>query len=433
MSHSEMDMKEYINKRMMEITSLKDRQLFKEVAGELLVKIYEYNKDAYQNLERSILNESAPSQRDYAIYVSLTDMARYDATDPFLSPMLERDTKKTEIAFDEIVKALKEKQSLKLFTVFIKAGVTPVHQLVDEDRVFKGIIKTQKREYRATFRLQQNTEYMDLIKELYYIFSANYQPWSTVCEAYLTKMMDVCLVSSEPVRDVEELIEIQVDFEEYTHQVKYDMIPLWNLKPITKRTSTYPSPGIDRTNFEHRIFSHQLRGSNVHLIRNTDVEITNIRKQSGDLLITCPIDKPHDWNLYEVKQKRGAQQYPYPVLSNQYKDSLAGSITEMYRRSIKTKGELARLMESFGYQSYVGFQDVHVMNPDEVPDDCSRGCYNMDGFIQDEIRVGDSQMMMVIDFTPVNPANYLNEDIMSFLVTQAQKIFPEYLCVGRMQ
>lgn len=429
-----MDMKEYVRKRMMEIANLQDRQLYKEVVGELLVNIYEYNQDAYQNLERRILNESTPSQSDYAIYVSLTDLDHYDATDSFLGPMMERDTIKTVIAFDEIVKALKEKKSLKLFTVFIKVGVTALHQMINEGRDFKGIIKTQKREYQATFCLQQNTEYMDLIKELYYIFGANNQPWSTVCEAYLTKMMDVCLVSSEPMMDVEELIEIHVNFEEYADYVKYDTIPLWNLKSITERTSTYPSPGIDRTNFEHRIFAHRLKGNNVHLIRNTNVEITNTRRLDGDLFITCPIDKPHDWSLYEVKQQQGGgQQYPYPVLSNQHKDSLAGSIMEMYRRSIKTKGELARLMESFGYQSYVGFQDVSIMDPDEISMDGFQGCYNMDGFIHDEIRVGGIQKLMVIDFTPIDPSNYLNEDIMSFLVTQAQKIFPEYLCVGRMQ
>lgn len=428
---SEIDMKEYIRKRMMEITDLKDRRLFKEV-GQLLEKLYDYNERAYHTLEEKILSETSPAQKDYAIYVALTDLSHYDATDPFLCPMIRRDTKKTAVAFDEIVKALKEEQSLKLFSVFLKAGVYAVHQITHEERSFKGIIKTQKREYRATFKVRQNTEYMDLIKELYYIFGANYQPWSTVCEAYLTKLLDVCLVSAEPVRDVEELVEIQVDFEEYAGQIKYEMIPLWNLKPITEKTSTYPSPCIDCANFEHRIFSHRLKSGCGHLICNTDIEITNIRREAGDLLITCPDDKPCNWNLYQVNKKPGEYVYPYPVLSNQYKESFAGSITEMYRRSIKTKGELARLMESFDYGSYVTFQDVCVSDQEEVPKDCGRGCYNMDGFIQDEIRADGSRKVMLIDFTAADPSNYLNEDIMSFLVTQAQKLFPEYLCMGRL-
>lgn len=429
---SEFNMKEYVRKRMMEITDLKDRQLFKEVAGDLLVKLYDYSKDAYQELEKNILNESSPLQKDYAVYISLTDLSRYDATDAFLCPMIARDTRKSMVAFDEIAEALKERQSLKLFTVYMEAGVTELHRLLHEDMTFNGIIRTQNKEYQAAFKVRRNMDYMDMVKELYYIFGANYQPWSTVCEAYLTKMLDVCLISSEPFMNKEAITEIQVDFGAYAGLIHYDMIPLWNLSPIMVRTSTYPNPGIDKANFEHRIYSHRLKRGNGHLIRNTDVEITNIRRQDEDLLITCPVDSPCDWHLYQVNRKKDTLHYPYPVLSNQYKESFAGSITEMYRRSIKTKGELARLMESFDYQNYVVFRDARVMDPEEVPAGCFEGCYNMDGFIQDEIRVGGSQKVLVIDFKAVNPPNYLNEDIMSFLVTQAQKIFPEYLCTGRL-
>ncbi|MFR4350217.1 MAG: hypothetical protein ACLT3H_00945 [Roseburia sp.] len=429
MHPSEFDMKEYIRKRMLEITQLEDRAAYKEIVGNLLLELYEYNKNAYQKLEERILNEYSPEQKEFAIHISLTDRTHYDATDTFLYPMAACDTDKTEISFAEVKTALKEKRELKLYTVYLEKQASVIYQLLHSDRTFGGVIKTRNRECAAKFRVEQNTEYMGLIKELYDIFGLNYQPWSTVCTAYLAKMLDVYLCLAEPLQE-EEIMEIRIDFEEYEAHIRYDMVPLWNLSPMAEKTSTYPNPSTDKINFEHQIFSHRLKQGCEYLIRNTEAEITNIRRQNGDIFITCPVDIPYEWILYQVNRQRGTENYPYPVLSNQHKDSFAGSITEMFKRSIKTKGELARLLESFAYQDYVVFQDACVQS--DVPSDCAMCSYNMDGFMQDELRVGNARQALVIDFAPVDPENYLNEDIMSFLVTQAQKLFPEYYCVGQL-
>lgn len=424
------DMKAYIEKRMLEITNLNDRILFKEIVGKLLLDIYQYNQSAYQALEEKILNECSSNQNDYAIYISMTDRNHYDATDSFMHPMMLRDTQKAEVSYNEVKKALDEGKPLKLYTVFLKSSVPHIYQITHDGRTFRGIIKTPKREYAATFFVRQNKEYMNLIKGLYDIFGANYKPWLTICEAYLTKMLDVYLCSAEQMTDIEEIAGIQVDFEEYQQQIHTDMVPLWNLQPLTEKTSTYPTPSIDKINFEHQIFSHRLKEGCEYLIQNTDVEITNIRRLNGDLYITCPIEKPCEWHLYQINGRKGMEQYLYPILFNQYKESFSGDITEMFRKSIKTKGELARLIESFEYQDYVRFRDIHIM--DDIPAGCAASNYNMDGFIQDEMRIGNSRQTLVIDFEAVDSFNYLNEDIMSFLVTHVQKIFAEYQCVGRL-
>ena len=91
---------------------------------------------------------------------------------------------------------------------------------------------------------------------------------------------------------------------------------------------------------------------------------------------------------------------------------------------------MARLIESFPYKDYMRFLDFEIVR--EVPKECEASNYNMDGFIQDEIRAGNFQQVMLLRFAPVQPGHYLNEDIMCFLVTQVQKIFPEYQCVGKL-
>lgn len=428
--NSGFDMEEYINRRMLEISCLEDRALYRKIVGDVLLKLYQYNQESYARLEDRILSEDKPEQGGYAIYLTLTGREHYDATDEFMYPMAEEDVQRTEVSYQDVRDALAENRKLRLYSVFLETSASNVYRILHEDREFHGIIRTRNREYRGIFTVRRNEKYLDMVKELYYIFAVNYQPWVTVCEAYLAKMLDVYLCSAESLPEKDDIEEIRVDFEEYSEWVRNEMIPLWNLKKIHEKTSTYPEPSIDKTNYEHQIFSHRLNADCEYLVMNTDVEITNIRRVKGDLLITCPADRPCDWSLYQVNKRKDKLRYPYPVLSNGFKESFSGSITEMYRRSIKTKAEMARLIESFPYDGYVRFGGMEI--GEALPKGWESSNYNMDGFIQDEIRIGHSRQTLTLFFVPVDRENYLNEDIMSFLVTQVQKLFPEYLCVGSM-
>lgn len=426
-----MDVKEYIEKRMLEITNLKEREVFKQTVGDILSAVYDYNRKAYEELEERILGENSLDENSYAVYISMTDKKHYDETDTFLYPMRSQDTKEVKLSCEDIKDAMENGEQLKLYTVFLKGSASQIYQLLSQkERFFYGCIKTAKREYKATFCLKRNKDYLRMIEELYGVFGVNFKSWLTVCTAYLTKLLDVYIDTAETMQDNEEIDEIQVDFEEYSAQIEYEMIPLWNLRSLKEKTSTYPNPCIDKINYEHQFFSQRLRQDCGYLVRNTQMEITNVRRLNGDLYITCPIAWPCDWNLYEVHHGTGKEKYPYPVLSNQYKETFSGNITEMFRKSIKTRAEMARLIESFDYSDYIVFQDFSLC--DDVPDECIACNYNMDGFIEDEIRTGKAGQVLVIYFVAKDHENYLNEDIMSFLVTQVQRIFPDYHCVGKM-
>ena len=94
------------------------------------------------------------------------------------------------ITCEDINSALSEEQDLKLYTVYMKGTATQVRRLFhQEGRIFNGIIKTTKREYRASFLLKQNTDYVQMIQELYAVFGVNFQPWFTV---------NTCLLYTSP-------------------------------------------------------------------------------------------------------------------------------------------------------------------------------------------------------------------------------------------
>lgn len=431
MEKQEFELTEYIKKRMLEIAELKERSLFRQVVEEALLKVHEYNRQAYQKLEERVLQECRSSRNRYAISLTLTELKHYDATDSFLHPMCPEDLQSVELSCQDIQKQLDRGEAGRLYTIFIKASASKIYKLCSqEERRFSGTIKTRSREYRAQFCLKKNQKYLKLIEELYAIFSASGQPWCTVCTAYLHKLFDVYLVQCEEMKEEESILEIHPELEEYADLAEYGVIPLWNLQTVEEKSSTYPDPCIDKINYEHQIFAQRLNPECEYLVQNKDVEITGIRRLNGDLLITCPEEKPQEWQLYQINPDRGKNRYHYPVLSNQTKDSFSANLMELYRMSIKTKGEMARLMEAFPYGEYVQFQDFLLC--DSLPEESIPGNYNMDAFLPDEFRINQPGQPMLIEFKAKDRTNYLNEDMMSFLVTQVQKILPEFICAGRL-
>ena len=97
--------------------------------------------------------------------------------------------------------------------------------------------------------------------------------------------------------------------------------------------------------------------------------------------------------------------------------------------TIKTKTELARLINSFKASKYLRFTDVALM--EEVSDE-NEQTYEVNDFIIDEIREDNIKKSLILYFEPINKESYLNKDILSFLVSEVQFIYPEYKCEGRL-
>ena len=99
-----LDMEEYLAKRALEIPDLGERKLFKDVVEKLLIELYHYTQGEYAALEARVFGELQSVQSDYAIYIGMIDRAHYDATDPFLHPILPSDTEKRVHSVEELQK-----------------------------------------------------------------------------------------------------------------------------------------------------------------------------------------------------------------------------------------------------------------------------------------------------------------------------------------
>ena len=126
------------------------------------------------------------------------------------------------------------------------------------------------------------------------------------------------------------------------------------------------------------------------------------------------------------KNLKTREQFHYEVLSNQRKLGFGGRYTTVKSLVIRTKGEIARLLEAYEAGRELVFQDTEILESYAKPQqtmDCNH-------FIDENIRADRFKRIMVIKFQAKDREDYLVLDKMSFLVSEVQLLFPEYRCIG---
>lgn len=412
---------------MLEIESLEERKQLKEVLGHVFKNLYQHVEEEYEALEKRILNELTFDRRKIAITTGLIKKSYYDPTDTSLVPMRESDLEDKVITMEDILLSLEEKIPFYLYTIFMELDYLVIKELRRTERRFSGIVKTTKGEHKATFTIKANTSYLQMIEQLYHIVNNNYLPWHTVCCSYLHKLFDVYICSIENWDSEGDVEEVRINFEEYASLVHYDCIPLWNIRKVVEKTSSYPEPCMDKVEYEHTIYKYKLDEDASYLVATADIPISNIRSLGGDLVITCKEANPNKWLLYRLGATL-SDHNTYQPMTNAIEDNFTDYLFDRYKNTIKTKTELERLIHAIGYKDYLDFAGIEWVDK-EIYD---QETYNMDYFIEDEIRVGKPHKSLVLKFKPQKQDHYLNRDIMSYIVTHVQHIFPEYHCIGRL-
>lgn len=421
------DMEAYVQKRMLEISDLEERRLYKEVAEHMMLELDRRSQDMMRRLEERVFDELEQAQSDFFLTLGLTDQKHYDATDSFLHPVFPEDVSPQEVPVQEMLKALAAGMDYPLYTIYLKASYPTVQLFAVPGRRYYGTVKTPKGEYPAAFRVDKSTDYQKKLMDLYQSFICNDVSWNTVCTAYFHKLFEVSICSLESITPIEEISEVVVDFEEFSEAVNYHMVPLWNLELIEEKSSTYPVPCEDKINYEHRIYDHRLQEECSYLVIGNSTEVTHVSRVQGDLIITAPETIPHEWQLYKFGKSLKEGKYTYPLLSNRKKKSFGDDLARMFHKQMRTKAGIAAIVNGFPFENYLIYKGI------EICEQSGRELtYDMDDFLTSEISIANRQKKLCLLFQAKDAENYLNYDIMSFLVTQVQASIPDYYCIGKL-
>ncbi len=425
-------MDDRIYEKLNEIKDLEDRVLLKQIVNSVFESLEQYSKDRLYELEKRVFDEVPYVKEKYNIYSTIIKRDKLDINNKFLFPMLHEDAEERVYDTLEILKATENNEPKKLFKIFLKCDYLIIKEFLQNRSNIKGVIETNKKVHKAYFKVIKNKQYTDKVCRVYKSFMNSNIAWTTINNPYIHKIADVALVGCEDnIEDDEEIIKIQVDFGEYDKYVEYDMVPIWNVKELREKCKNFVVPCVDKVSYEHNISTDQEGIENGYLVDKENETIKFVKFEKNSVIITTDIKKKIDWNLWCIvsPSKRQNEKYEYELMTNEINVNFINKLASESPHVIKTKAEIARVINSFKVSKYLIFKEVKLQ---ESYSGEAKQTYEVNDFIIDEIRDENTKKVLLLDFEPVNKENYLNKDILSFLVSEVQYLYSEYKCEGRL-
>ncbi|WP_252244584.1 MULTISPECIES: normocyte-binding protein [unclassified Clostridium] len=421
-----------IYEKLNEINDLNDRVMLKKILNSVFTSLEQHSEDRFNDLEERVFDEIQYLEEKYNVYSTIIDRKHLDVTNEFLFPVIEEDTEEKIYDVKTIIDNLNDNVSSKMFNIFLKCDYSIFKQFISNNSEITGTIETDKKIHKAYFKVKANTEYKEKINTLYKCFINNNIMWKTVNMPYINKIAQIFLTKCEDqIDEEEEIVKINIDFGDYSKYIKYDMVPLWNIKEIKLKCAGFPVPCIDKVNFEHDI-SIEKEGTNHGYLVNLDEEnMDYVTIKKNYISITSKISASSPWLVYKIVNYKedNTKKDNYEIMSNYKNVNFSNRFLFNNRYVIKTKSEIAKLINSFEASKHLRFRDLKI---EELKFHEDKETYDANDFIIDEIREDNIKKSLVLYFEAKNKEYYLNNDILSFLVSEIQIIYPEYKCEGRL-
>lgn len=420
--------KELMIERLRKIENLEQRQLLKDIVSGVFVNLIDYQDEMNKKLEERVFNEMDDFENMHDIYVTLSSRENIDPIHECLFPMLRSDLEDQPIHMDKLLEPLKNNQPSVLFTLFLECDAMQIQQLLAEQRQFTGKILTSEGQVHVKVMLQKNVTYLQEVEKLHSIFQMNGVPWKTINHPYIHKFFDVLLVECPPLREETEILEFVIDLEEYEDKKRLNMVPLWNIERIELKNIGFPTPALDKVNYEHVLSIRKTGAQHGYLVDGCEGDIRYIKRGENELTIVSPHDKSGVWQLLKIAKREEEKigRLEYELVSNRRKNHFTHKFANKYTPAVKTKGEIIRLINSFEVAEKVELVTIDVLetfNGESVS-------YSVNPFFIEELGEHSNKNVMLLTFKAKEHMNFMLNDILSFLVSEVQRYFIEYKCVG---
>ena len=412
--------------RLRKIENLEQRQLLKDIVSGVFVNLIDYQMDMNNKLEERIFNEMDNDENKYNIYGALSTKEDVDPIHEFLFPIVPADLEDKQIHIENLL-ASKNPEPLVLMTIFLECDAIEIQHLLAQQRLFRGELVTSEGLIEVKLRLIRNTNYLQEINELYSIFQINSLPWKTINHPFVYKFLDVILVDCPPLNEDVEIFEVTIDLEEFDQQKRLNMVPLWNIQRYEVKNSGFPFPAIDKVNFEHVVSLQKLGDQHGYLVDTNEDKVRYIKRSHNELTIVSPQDHSGIWQLLKIAKVENEQigKLNYELLSNRRNEHFMHKLSHKYNANITTKGEAIRLINSFEAADRLELVKIDILEAYLASDDSVYPLFT------EVVGEHSHKKTMLLQFRAKRDKDFIANDILSFLITEVQRYFTEYKCVGQ--
>ena len=424
-----MDMRLHISRMLDSMKSDSDKALLREIMEEAFIPMHDHFEEQYARLEARVRDEVPLAAGSYVIWATLMERGVADGASPYLFPMLEEDLANPAIDRADLEGWLRDGGELRIDTVFVQADYLLCREIAERGEAFEGSLRASGGELRAGIELRPSKRYADCIGDLYRLFMSNGVPWQTVYSPYIFKMFDAVLVHADVggTGELDSFIGYDADFGSYAGYIRRGLIPMWNVRRLTMKSEDFPLPALDKVNYEY-VFDLSDEGpEHGYLADYGNEDISSVRRERDAMVVTSPTQKGVVWDMYKIHRRKeyATERFAYELTSNAQEDSFAARMVSFYGSVVKTGAELRRLLAAYDASSYaelISAKVIEGISPGET--------YEANAFLKDEIRDPKADKTLLLEFRALKPDQYLIRDAMSFLVSLAQMMYPEYHCTG---
>ncbi|WP_433596585.1 normocyte-binding protein [Lysinibacillus xylanilyticus] len=421
-------MKELMIERLRKIEDLEQRQLLKDIVSGVFVNLIDYQDEMNKKLEERIFNEIDDVENRFDIYVTLSSKEDVDPIHECLFPMRPADLESKSINFKKMLEAFKNNESVELFTLFLESDSIKIQQLLAGQRLFNGKLVTTEGQVEIKVSLSQNTDYLQEINKLYPLFQVNGLQWKTINHPFVYKFFNVNLVNCPPLNEDVEITEIIVDLEEYEQEKRLNMVPLWNIERHEVKNVGFPIPAIDKVNYEHVLSIRKIGNEHGYLVEADEDNVRYVKRSDNELTIVSPRDKSGVWQLIKIAKMEDEKigKLNYELVSNRRIEHFIHKFANKYTANVKTKGEITRMINSFEAADSFELVDVEIVESYSG----TSFTHSANTFLTEMIGENNYKKTMLLKFKANEERNFIANDILSFLVSEVQRHFFEYECVG---
>ena len=415
------DFERYMEERLREIDDLDERKFAKKLLLEGLGKVIRCTEAKYQQLERRVYEELEIEDNQYEVVLTIVKRSHYDPTNGTLFPVSKEDLD------EKILKETRSDGSRRwLGSIFLEASDDRQRDFQDRTK-FTGTLVKAEENRAAAFEILPAMRYREVMEGLYLVFQDNHIPWDTINTGYLDKFYDVFIYieGTEPAPD--SLEEVTIDFEEYKEDIRYGLIPLWNLEWVTFDSADFMLPCINGIYYEHEFSLEDKDEKDGYLIQSNE-DILEIRHEKNKIVIKSLKETFENWKALHLVQKEtvGSLDYNAPLLTNRKRDSFIRRYAENSRVRLMTKTDLFRRIMELDIRDYIEVVGYEICeNVRDFPN-----TEGMNWFVRDELFPMESRKVLLLKFKERQPGHYLNGSMVRFVISQMQLEISEYRCVG---
>lgn len=403
----EFNFPEYIARKLREIDDMKERKFAERLLEDDLMKIIEETEKAYKKLEDSVYQEYECPSKHHEIYVTMVRKQAVNIKNEFLYPVDQEDQGQ----------------------YFCYLGdYNACKQLIEANRIFKGKIAAKEGETEAKFKVRPNRRFMGAAERLYQLYTQNGIPWTTVNLSYFHKFFDVVPIREES-ENKQENENYTVDLEEFAALANWNIMPVWNVSKEEITTSDFMVPCEDELAWEHRIALKTFGIEHTYLFYQHP-DLISYRRDENDLVLRTNVQELPKLQAIKIAAPKPLKEGydEWPLLGNGKKDSFTRRYLSHTGVELQTEAELVRKIHELDLHDMLRYIDSQIVAEAVAPYEC----YKMNPFEEEGLFDTVNRRVLQLRFEKRKGPDWLIADMMSFVVSEVQRSFPQFHCEGRL-